>query len=153
MAVNRSIVQLLPIRSAMLDTTEVRRIHAQRCSESPEFWSHMLQSANTRSEASHRDKPPTTSSRRNKPASSAPVHKDVKAKVRDTVSKAKDPVCITFNLGSTCPRPASGKGCSYVKNGASTTLEHTLEPFKTPPEHAARNSIRWQRATEAMWAD
>ena len=51
-AVNRSIVQLLPIRSAMLDTTEVRRIHSQRCSESPEFWAHTTQPANTRSESS-----------------------------------------------------------------------------------------------------
>ena len=124
-AVNRSIVQLLPIRSAMLDTTEVKRIHSQRASESPEFWSHTLVPASTRSESSRRDKPPTTSSRRNKPAPSAPVHKDVKARVKDAVSKAKDPVCIAFNLGSTCPRPASGKGCSYLKNGTSTTLEHT----------------------------
>ena len=124
-AVNRSIVQLLPIRSAMLDTTEVKRIHSQRASESPEFWSHTLVPANTRSESSRREKAPTTSSRRNKTAPSAPVHKDVKARVKDAVSKAKDPVCIAFNLGSTCPRPMSGKGCSYLKNGASTTLEHT----------------------------
>ena len=124
-AVNRSIVQLLPIRSAMLDTTEVRRIHSQRCSESPEFWAHTIQSANTRAESSRRDKPSTTSSRRNKPASSAPSHKDVKSKVKDAVSKASDPLCITFNLGSTCSRPASGKGCTYVKNGSTTTLEHT----------------------------
>ena len=124
-AVNRSIVQLLPIRSAMLDTTEVRRIHSQRCSESPEFWAHTIQSANTRAESSRRDKPSTTSSRRNKPASSAPAHKDVKSKVKDAVSKATDPVCITFNLGSTCSRPASGKGCTYVKNGSTTTLEHS----------------------------
>ena len=124
-AVNRSIVQLLPIRSAMLDTTEVRRIHSQRCCESPEYWAHTAQPANTRSESSRRDKPPTTSSRRNKPASSAPAHKDVKSKVKDAVSKATDPLCITFNLGSTCPRPASGRGCTYVKNGTSTILEHT----------------------------
>merc|ERR1711872_248186 len=127
-AVNRSIVQLLPIRAAMLDTTEVKRIHSQRASESPEYWLHTLVQANTRSESLHREKAPATSSRRNKPAPSAPVHKDIKARVKDTVSKAKDPVCIAFNLGSTCPRPVSGKGCSYLKNGASTTLEHSCAP-------------------------
>ena len=124
-AVNRSIVQLLPIRSTMLDTTEVRRIHAQRCSESPENWAHTLQSANTRAESSRRDKPATTSSRRNKPAPSAPSNKDVKAKVKDAVSKSSVPLCITFNLGSTCSRPASGQGCVYTKNGSTTNLEHS----------------------------
>ena len=124
-AVNRSIVQLLPIRSAMLDTTEVKRIHQQRASESPEFWSHTLVTASSRSDSSRREKPPTTSSRRNKLAPSASVHKDVKARVKDAVSKAKDPVCIAYNLGSTCPRPASGKGCAYQKGGVSTTLEHS----------------------------
>ena len=82
-AVNRSVVQLLPIRSIMLDTTEVRRIHAQRCSESPENWAHTQQSANTRAEPSRKDKPSTTSSRRNKPSSSASSNKDAKARVKE----------------------------------------------------------------------
>ena len=124
-AVNRSVVQLLPIRSTMLDTTEVRRIHAQRWSEPPENWAHTLQAVSTRAESSRKDKPATTSSRRNKTLSSAPPNKDVKARVKDAVSKSLDPLCITFNLGSTCPRPASGKGCVFVKNGVTTNLEHS----------------------------
>ena len=124
-AVNRSVVQLLPIRSIMLDTNEVRRIHVQRCSETPEHWAHTQQIVSTRTESSRKDKPSTASSRRNKPSSSATTNKDAKAKVRDMVSKSSDPLCITFNLGSSCPRPASGKGCIFSKQGATTILEHS----------------------------
>ena len=124
-AVNRSIVQLLPIRATMLDTTEVRRIHSQRASEMPEYWSHTLVTSNTRSESSRREKAPTTSSRRTRAAPSAPAAKDVKSRVKDAVSRSADPVCIAYNLGSTCPRPASGGGCSFQKNGVPSTLEHS----------------------------
>ena len=124
-AVNRSIVQLLPIRATMLDTTEVRRIHSQRASEMPEYWSHTLVTTNTRSDSSRREKAPTTSSRRTKTASSAPVAKDVKSRVKDAVSRSTDPVCIAYNLGSSCPRPASGSGCSFQKNGVTSVLVHS----------------------------
>ena len=39
-AINRSVVQLLPIKSVMLDSLEVRRIHTQRCTKSPDNWAH-----------------------------------------------------------------------------------------------------------------
>ena len=124
-AVNRSIVQLLPIRATMLDTTEVRRIHSQRASEMPEYWSHTLVTSNTRSEASRREKAPTASSRRTKTDTAAPVPRTIRLRVKDAVSRATDPVCITYNLGSICARPTSGNGCIHQKNGVTTTLEHS----------------------------
>ena len=124
-AMNRSIVQLLPIRSIMLDTNEVRRIHAQRCSETPEHWAHTQQNVSSRSESSRKDKPSAASSRRNKTSSSATANKDAKTKVKEMVSRSTDPLCITFNLGSSCPRPASGKGCIFSKQGVTTILDHS----------------------------
>ena len=124
-AVNRSVIQLLPIRATMLDTTEVRRIHQQRASEMPDYWSHSPAPSTTRSESSRREKTSTSSSRRTKTAPPASVAKDLKAKVKDAVSRASEPVCIAFNLGSTCPRPTSGDGCSFSKNGVTSVLQHT----------------------------
>ena len=124
-AVNRSVVQLLPIRATMLDTTEVRRIHSQRASEMPEYWSHTPATTTTRSESSRREKTSTTSSRRTKTAPSASVAKDIKSKVKDAVSRSSEPVCIAYNLGSSCPRPASGGGCSFTKNGVTSVLDHS----------------------------
>ena len=124
-AVNRSVVQLLPIRATMLDTTEVRRIHSQRASEMPEYWSHTPATTTTRSESSRREKTSTTTSRRTKTAPSASVAKDVKSKVKDAVSRSSEPVCIAYNLGSSCPRPASGGGCSFTKNGVTSVLDHS----------------------------
>ena len=124
-AVNPSVVQLLPIRSIMLDTNEVRRIHIQRCSETPEHWAYTQQHLSTWNESSRKDKTSAVPSRRNKPPPSASTNKDTKLRVKEMVSKSTDPICITFNLGTSCPRPASGNGCLFSKQGATTVLGHS----------------------------
>ena len=124
-AVNCSIVQLLPIRSVMLDTNEVRRIHQQCCSETPEHWAHTQQHLSTRNESSRRDKPSTATSRRTKPPSTSAANKDKKLQIKEMMSKTTNPICITYNLGAACPRPASGKGCLFTKQGTTTVLEHS----------------------------
>ena len=123
-AINRSVVQLLPIKSVMLDSTEVRRIHTQRCTESPDNWAHTLQAANSRSEQSRNDRPSSSSSRRTKSSSSATANKEAKARIKTACTKSAEPLCISFNLGR-CLRPLSGKGCTFIKGNTPTTLEHT----------------------------
>ena len=124
-AVNRSVVQLLPFRSIMLNTNEVKRIHQQRCSETPEHWAHTQQHVSTRNESSRRDKPSAATSRKNKPPPPSTTNKDSKMRIKEMVSKSTDSICITFNLGASCPRPASGNGCLFTKQGTTTVLEHS----------------------------
>ena len=128
-AVNRSAVQLLPIRSVMLDSNEVKRIHMQRCAKAPDHWAHTpyaQQLLNARKEATRREKSASsTSSRRAKPPSQSSANKDMKNRIKEMKTKTSDHTYITFNMGQTCPWPTSGQGCLFTKQGTTLVLEHS----------------------------
>ena len=121
-AINRSVTQLLPIQQVMLDQAEVRRIHTQRCSESPENWGHTPQAASSSQQQPPR--PDKSSSSRRPKLMNITTTKEQRAKIKAACAKTKDPICIAYNLGR-CIRPLSGSGCAFMKTGVLTQLEHS----------------------------
>ena len=112
----------------MLDSNEVKRIHQQRCAEAPEHWAHTpyaQQLLNTQKETTRRDKSTASTSRRAKPPPPSTANKDKKIGIKEMMTKTNELICITFNMGQSCPRPASSQGCLFTKQGTTSVLEHT----------------------------
>ena len=104
-ATHRALVQSLAISSGAITRTTIDDIHHQRCSEEPANWSLSPSAAPVCKE---KPAPPV----KKKPAA-ASTSNDLKSRVKRAIKDSGENLCISFNVGASCPRPQSTTGCTF----------------------------------------
>ena len=68
---------------------------------------------------------------------------DFKSKVKRAIKDSGENICISFNIGASCPRPLSMTGCIFRRAGMNVDLAHTCA-FVLPTGARCKMGHSWK---------